>query len=225
MVLYRHRLAQLLLTDPNPAYSSWVAADQRALVIILSLLSEEVMAETLGHTSARGIWCALEAAYSHDSVKRMHTLQDYLCHLKKGSSTVAEFARKFKGAESHELFLQSINGSTVATCNVSDQSLDWVVDSGSSIHMTSSSFNLDSASAYSGNEIVFFANGHTAPISHIGKTSITPYISLQDVIVNRLTKEPLARGRRKHGLYVLEQGQQAFLANISSRRSSASFEL
>ncbi|PWA80596.1 zinc finger, CCHC-type, Gag-polypeptide of LTR copia-type [Artemisia annua] len=27
------------------------------------------MAETLGHTTARAIWCALEAAYSHDSVE------------------------------------------------------------------------------------------------------------------------------------------------------------
>nr|GEX70852.1 putative zinc finger, CCHC-type [Tanacetum cinerariifolium] len=286
-----HTIVTGTTTDPNPAYSSWVAADQCALVIIQSSLSEEAMAETLGHTSARGIWCALEAAYSHDSVERMHSLWDSLRHLKKGSSTVAEFTRKFKGrllrprplfcdlvsqAKSHELFLQSINGSTVAKvafntttprasttqqtdhsssrgrgrhsysnrgsssrgrgranlaqafhaqCNVSDQSPDWVVDFGASTHMTSSSFNLDSASAYSGNEIVFFANGHTAPITHVGKTSITPHISLQDVIVNRLTKEPLARGRRKHGLYVMEQGQQAFLANISSRRSSASFEL
>nr|GFB84845.1 zinc finger, CCHC-type, Gag-polypeptide of LTR copia-type [Tanacetum cinerariifolium] len=61
-------------TPPNPAYSSWVAADQRALIVIQSSLSEETMAETLGHTTARGIWCSLEAAYSHDFVERMHTL-------------------------------------------------------------------------------------------------------------------------------------------------------
>ena len=101
MVLYWHRLKPMLLVQvlpaTNPAYTTWAAADQRALIIIQSSLSEEAMAETLGHTTARGIWCALEAAYSHDSVERMHTLRDSLRHLKKGSSTVAEFARKFKG--------------------------------------------------------------------------------------------------------------------------------
>nr|GFA16602.1 putative zinc finger, CCHC-type, Gag-polypeptide of LTR copia-type [Tanacetum cinerariifolium] len=54
------------------------------------------MTETLGHTTARAIWCALEAAYSHDSVERMHTLRDFLRQIRKGSSTVVEFARKFK---------------------------------------------------------------------------------------------------------------------------------
>ena len=151
-------------TSPNPAYATWIAADQRALILIHSSLYEEAMAETLGHTTTHAIWCALEAAYSHDSVERMHTLRDSLRQIKKGSSTVAEFAPKFKAicdqlnaighplddtdkshwflcglgssfetfsttqrlirprpsfrdlvsqAESHELFLQTVNGSTV----------------------------------------------------------------------------------------------------------------
>ncbi|GJR41372.1 retrovirus-related pol polyprotein from transposon RE1 [Tanacetum coccineum] len=343
---------------------------------------------------ARAIWCALEAAYSHDSVERMHTLRDSLRQIKKGSSTVVEFARKFKAicdqlnaighplddtdkshwflcglgssfetfsttqrlirprpsfrdlvsqAENHELFLQTVNGSSVqpvafntsttrastgqqtehsssrgrgrnnysnrgvssrgrgrgyrrlpqcqlcgkeghyatkcpdlntfasrpaaidanlahafqAQCNVAPESPDWFVDSGASSHMTSTTSNLDSASTYVGNEFIIFANGQTAPISHVGKTNITPHIVLQDVLVvphitknllsisklthdskvdvlfsddmfliqNRLTKETLARGHRKNGLYVLEQGQQAFLTRLSSSRSRASFEL
>nr|GEV65649.1 probable pre-mRNA-splicing factor ATP-dependent RNA helicase DEAH2 isoform X1 [Tanacetum cinerariifolium] len=32
----------------------------------------EAMAEILGHTTARATWCALEAAYSHDSVVHLH---------------------------------------------------------------------------------------------------------------------------------------------------------
>ncbi|GJY58673.1 zinc finger, CCHC-type containing LTR copia-type gag-polypeptide, partial [Tanacetum coccineum] len=83
-------------TSPNPAYATWHAADQRAFILIQSSLSEEAMAETLGHTTAGAIWCALEAAYSHDSVERMHTLRDSLRQIKKGSSIVVEFARKFK---------------------------------------------------------------------------------------------------------------------------------
>ncbi|PWA92929.1 zinc finger, CCHC-type, Gag-polypeptide of LTR copia-type [Artemisia annua] len=123
------------------------------------------MAETLGHKTTRDVWCALEAAYSHDSVERVHMLRESLRHLQKGSSTIAEFSRKFKAicdqltaighpldqmdkthwflcglgssfetfsttqrllrphpsfhdllsqAESHELFLNTVNGSTVS---------------------------------------------------------------------------------------------------------------
>ncbi|GKB54513.1 zinc finger, CCHC-type containing LTR copia-type gag-polypeptide [Tanacetum coccineum] len=54
------------------------------------------MAETLGHTTSHAVWTALESTYHHDSLKRTHTLRDSLNHLKKGTSTVAEYARKFK---------------------------------------------------------------------------------------------------------------------------------
>nr|GEY88124.1 RNA-directed DNA polymerase, eukaryota [Tanacetum cinerariifolium] len=83
-------------TSPNPTYATWHGPDQRALILIQSSLSEEAMAEILGHTTARATWCALEAAYSHDSVERMHTLRDSLRQIRKGSSTVVEFAWKFK---------------------------------------------------------------------------------------------------------------------------------
>ena len=81
----------------NPAYTKWVAADQRALILIQSSLSQEAMAETLGHTTSHAVWTALEATYRHDSVERTHTLRDSLRHLKKGTTTVTEFSRKFKG--------------------------------------------------------------------------------------------------------------------------------
>ncbi|GKB95459.1 putative RNA-directed DNA polymerase [Tanacetum coccineum] len=58
--------------------------------------ADEAMAEVLGLQTARDVWLALEAAYSHDSVERMHTLKDSLRALTKGNSTVAEFGRKFK---------------------------------------------------------------------------------------------------------------------------------
>lgn len=45
------------------------------------------------------------------------------------------------------------------------------------------------------------------------------------IIQNRHSKEPLARGRRKHGLYVLEQGQHAFLASTTSKQLRASYDL
>ncbi|KAJ0809747.1 hypothetical protein HanPI659440_Chr01g0018831 [Helianthus annuus] len=54
------------------------------------------MAEAIGLTAARQIWCVLESAYSHHSIERMHTLRDSLRQLTKGQSTVADCGRKFK---------------------------------------------------------------------------------------------------------------------------------
>ena len=42
-------------TTPNPIYTAWKEVDQRALLILQSSLSEEVMAETLGLVTAHKI--------------------------------------------------------------------------------------------------------------------------------------------------------------------------
>lgn len=81
----------------NPAHQSWIDADQRTLLIIQSSLSEEAMAETLNLSTSHAIWQALEQAYSHDSMERVQTLRDSLRQMQKGSSSVSEFGRKFKG--------------------------------------------------------------------------------------------------------------------------------
>ncbi|GKE69862.1 putative RNA-directed DNA polymerase [Tanacetum coccineum] len=239
----------------NPAYTSWVAADQRALILIQSSLSKESMAETLGHTTSHAIWTALESTYRHDSLKCTHTLRDSLNHLKKGSSTVCEYAQKFKSicdqltvighpldendkshwflcglGSSFEMFsmtqlalvafnVTSSRGSNTSssargrersyTCGGSNRgrghgnrhhphcqlckkyghyanqcpdlytfarqpstldanlaeafqvqchtsSPDWFVDTGASVHMTSSLAHLDASTSYSDNEYVFF---------------------------------------------------------------------
>ncbi|GJY76632.1 hypothetical protein Tco_0481748 [Tanacetum coccineum] len=272
------------------------------------------MAETLGHKTARDVWCPLEASYSHDSVERVHTLRDSLRHLQKGSSIVAEFSCLLL-----RLFLQPnicyglappplgalVTTTTVvvllrvvvmvdvlllcrtsghyatqcpdlqsftrrppvldanlaqafqAQCHVSGSSPDWYVDSGVSAHMTPSSSNLDFASTYSGNKLVLFGNGNASSISNVGSSILSPNIALLDVLLvphltksllsinkltmdnpvdvlfsndniiiqNRLSKETLARGRRKNGLYVLDQGQHAFLANLTPKRLRASYDL
>ncbi|GJZ53893.1 retrovirus-related pol polyprotein from transposon RE1 [Tanacetum coccineum] len=81
-----------------------------------------------------------------------------------------------------------------AQCNTSAP--DWFVDTGASAHMTSDSAHLDAAASYSGNDFVIFG-------------------------MMRHSKETLAQGRRRKGLYALEQGQQAFLAKLSSKRIQA----
>nr|GFC11535.1 hypothetical protein [Tanacetum cinerariifolium] len=80
-------------TSQNPAYSSWIAADQRALILIQSSLSEEAMAETLGNSTSHTLWSALQAVYCHDS--RLIRLRPL-------------FRDLVLQAESHETFLQSV---------------------------------------------------------------------------------------------------------------------
>ncbi|MFS7952632.1 putative RNA-directed DNA polymerase [Helianthus anomalus] len=82
--------------QPNPVYSTWFTNDQQAILILHASLTEEAMSEILGLSIALQIWEALEAAYSNTSLERMHLLRDNLRHLTKGSSTIAEYGRKFK---------------------------------------------------------------------------------------------------------------------------------
>ncbi|KAJ0896607.1 putative RNA-directed DNA polymerase [Helianthus annuus] len=80
----------------NPQYTSWVQADRKASLLILSALTEEAAAEVLGLSSARQIWCALENAYSNASVERVQSLRDSLRQLTKGASSITVFSRRFR---------------------------------------------------------------------------------------------------------------------------------
>ncbi|GJW08870.1 zinc finger, CCHC-type containing LTR copia-type gag-polypeptide [Tanacetum coccineum] len=71
------------------------------------LPTEESAAEVLGLTTAHAIWTALETAYSNSSVERIHSLRDSLRNLSKGTSTVSDYGRQFKGA-SFETFSTAI---------------------------------------------------------------------------------------------------------------------
>ncbi|GJT51449.1 retrovirus-related pol polyprotein from transposon TNT 1-94 [Tanacetum coccineum] len=209
-------------SSPNPAYVSWIVADQRALILIQSSLSEEAMAKTLGHSTSHDVWSALADIYQHDSLERIHTLKDSLRHLKKGTSTVSEFSRKFKTICSSTVDAHLVEAFQ-SQCNTSNP--DWFADTRASTHMTPSSANLDAVSSCAGNDSVIFGNGNGASISHICRLRISPNISLLDILVNRHSKETLTQGRRRNGLYVLDQGNQAFFAKLSSKRITASFDL
>ncbi|GJV49743.1 putative RNA-directed DNA polymerase [Tanacetum coccineum] len=82
---------------PNPAFTTWNDFDQRAVILLNSSLTEEAAAEVLGLTTAHAIWTALETAYSNSSVERIHSLRDSLRNLSKGTSTVSDYGRQFKG--------------------------------------------------------------------------------------------------------------------------------
>ncbi|GJS17585.1 retrovirus-related pol polyprotein from transposon TNT 1-94 [Tanacetum coccineum] len=68
-----------------------------AIILLNSSLTEEAAAEVLGLTTAHAIWTALETAYSNSSIKRINSLRDSLRNLSKGTSTVSDYGRQFKG--------------------------------------------------------------------------------------------------------------------------------
>ncbi|KAJ0702280.1 putative transcription factor interactor and regulator CCHC(Zn) family [Helianthus annuus] len=80
----------------NPEYATWVRDEQQAIILLNASLTEEAFSVTVGLTSAREIWTALEAAFCNASVERIQNLRDNLRALKKGDKPVAEFGRAFK---------------------------------------------------------------------------------------------------------------------------------
>ncbi|KAJ0881645.1 putative transcription factor interactor and regulator CCHC(Zn) family [Helianthus annuus] len=80
----------------NPEYTTWLQEEQQAIIILNASLTEEALAVTVGFSSARDIWVALEAAFCNTSVERVQNLRDNLRALKKGDKSVADFGRQFK---------------------------------------------------------------------------------------------------------------------------------
>ncbi|GJV79029.1 zinc finger, CCHC-type containing LTR copia-type gag-polypeptide [Tanacetum coccineum] len=221
----------------NPAYLSWLASDQRALILLQSSLSEEAMAETLSHKTLvmYGVhWRRLIAMIQLNACTRYVTLsiifrKDLLLLLSLVASLkqsairllplVILWMRPIKLTGSFvvsglllRLFLQPSVAFNTTTSSSSSRGRgnynnrdgssrgrghgrgrDWYVDSGASAHMTPSSSNLDSASTYSGNELVLFGNRNASSISNVGTSILSPNIALLDVlVVPHLTKSLLS---------------------------------
>ncbi|CAH9140861.1 unnamed protein product [Cuscuta epithymum] len=79
------------------AEQDWITQDQRLHSLLLSSLTEESMAHTLGSTSAASVWSALEKVYSLQSKSREIQLKDDLQNLRRGSSSVEDYSNLFVG--------------------------------------------------------------------------------------------------------------------------------
>ncbi|KAM0069449.1 putative RNA-directed DNA polymerase [Helianthus debilis subsp. tardiflorus] len=84
-------------SSPNPLYSSWLNNDRRAVVLINATLTEEAMCVVVGLPTARSVWDALAVAFGNPAIERIQNLQDQLRSLTRGTKSVAEFGRVFKG--------------------------------------------------------------------------------------------------------------------------------
>ncbi|KAL6334726.1 hypothetical protein AAG906_021385 [Vitis piasezkii] len=80
----------------NPAYTSWLHTDRhRRFTLFFS--HEESMSEVLGFRHSHEAWHALEVSFSHRSKTRELQLKDELQLMHRGSQSIAEFSRTFKG--------------------------------------------------------------------------------------------------------------------------------
>nr|TKR98393.1 hypothetical protein D5086_0000203370 [Populus alba] len=85
------------VTNPNPSYSSWLHTDQMLLSLLYYSLTEESMSEVLGLQHSYEAWQVLEASFSNRSKTRELQLKDELQLMQRGSRSIAEFSRLFKG--------------------------------------------------------------------------------------------------------------------------------
>jgi hypothetical protein len=80
----------------NPLYAPWFLAEQKTRLILNASLSEEAIGEVVHCQTAREAWLALEQAYGNTSIERVQNLKDELRQMVKGTSSVAEYGRRFR---------------------------------------------------------------------------------------------------------------------------------
>ncbi|CAH1449019.1 unnamed protein product [Lactuca virosa] len=147
------------------ANKDWLAQDRRLHNLLLSSLTEESMAETLGCKSAAAVWIALEKAYSLRSKTREIQLNDELQHLRRAPVAFAAHGgpnsrsnqrggrQSDRYARSGASSSQANLASTFGAMNIQPNEVsDWYMDSRASSHMTSTTSQLDSATPYNAQE-------------------------------------------------------------------------
>jgi hypothetical protein len=83
-------------TTDSTAYNLWKQNDQLVTSLLLSSLTEEALSVTIGFTTSRYVWNALETAFSHKSKARELQIKDELHLMKRGSRSISEYSRVFK---------------------------------------------------------------------------------------------------------------------------------
>ncbi|KAF6134120.1 hypothetical protein GIB67_013517 [Kingdonia uniflora] len=80
-------------SEENPEYRKWRLADRFVTSLINSSLTEEAMSETMGTSTSRELWTALEESFSSKSTTRELHLSDELQSLKQGSYSISDHAK------------------------------------------------------------------------------------------------------------------------------------
>ncbi|KAF6161657.1 hypothetical protein GIB67_017295 [Kingdonia uniflora] len=80
-------------SEENPEYRKWRLADCFVTSLINSSLTEEAMSETMGTSTSRELWTALEESFSSKSMTRELHLSQELQSLKQGSYSISDHAK------------------------------------------------------------------------------------------------------------------------------------
>ncbi|KAA8525548.1 hypothetical protein F0562_007399 [Nyssa sinensis] len=80
----------------NPEFSHWFDQDQIVLSILMSSLSESILAKVIGVTTSREVWCALEKMYSSHSRARLSTTRRQLSTVTKGGMSISDYFQTVK---------------------------------------------------------------------------------------------------------------------------------
>ena len=81
----------------NPEFNRWYQQDQLVMSGILSTLTEGVLAQVAGCTTAREVWCAIERAFAASSRAQIMQIRMQLATIQKKDLSVNEYFRKVKG--------------------------------------------------------------------------------------------------------------------------------
>jgi hypothetical protein len=80
----------------NPEFSHWYQQDQLVMSAMLASLSESVLAQVVGCTSACDVWCAVERAFAASSRAQIMQIRMQLANIQKKDMSIAEYFRKVK---------------------------------------------------------------------------------------------------------------------------------
>lgn len=82
--------------SPNPAYDVWLQQYPLVMSALISSLSDSIITQVVGCTSAWAIWLSLQSSYASVSQARLIQTQLQLASLKKGSYHISSYFRKAK---------------------------------------------------------------------------------------------------------------------------------
>ena len=81
---------------PNPDYAIWLRNDQIVLSWIVNSLSDTVISQVVGVSTAHAAWQRLAAAYASGSRAQIRQLKAQLAHLSQKNDDVAVYLTKAK---------------------------------------------------------------------------------------------------------------------------------
>ncbi|KAG5614632.1 hypothetical protein H5410_014456 [Solanum commersonii] len=177
-------IPELLLDNnqPNPAYISWVREDQLVLSWIVASVFEGILPQLVGAETARKAWTKLtikrdegrlHIARIKDSLSQnpasYQYLQTSICHNCESKGHVARDSPSPKTPNGTRI---SDRPNSNLASTQSSPTQNWLMDSGTTHHLTSDLDNLAIHSGYQSPEEVTLGNGSRLTISHIGKCFI-----------------------------------------------------